>query len=1567
MSLTVETLALLKFKNQLEDPLNYLDSWKESESPCNFAGITCDPKTGRVTEISLDNKSLSGEISPTISVLGSLRYLVLPLNYISGNLPPELNTCTNLKVLNLTENNMNGSLPDLSHLINLEVLDLSGNYFSGEFPTWVGKLTWLVSLGLGNNRYNEGEIPGSLGNLKNLTWLFLAGSNLRGTIPESIFELNALETLDISRNKISGNFPKSISKLQNLYKIELYQNNLTGRIPPEFANLTLLQEFDISMNQMYGELPPEIGNLKKLTVFQLFNNNFSGELPFGFGDLHHLIAFSIYRNSFSGEFPENFGRFSPLNSIDISENKFSGGFPKYLCENGNLQYLLALDNNFSGELPDAYAACKSLERLRINQNRLSGKIPEGLWALPHAKMMDFSDNYFSGGISPHIGVSTSLNELILLNNRFSVGTLQQLSSLFLEENSFTGSIPAELGHCARLVNLNLAWNSLSGSIPDIFSQMSTLNSLNLSGNKLTGSVPKDLQRLKLSSIDLSNNQLSGRLPSDLLTMGGDQAFVGNKGLCIDDNYRIQVNSGMPLCDGEDGHKGFVRRKLFIFCILLSALVVVLGGLFLVIYWNFKLTGPDQESDLGGEKEIDPKWKLESFHPVEFDADEICNLDENNLIGSGGTGKVYRLDLKKDGGTVAVKQLWKGNGVKVLAAEMEILGKIRHRNILKLYACLMKGGSNLLVFEYMANGNLFEALHREIKSQQPELDWYQRYRIALGAAKGLAYLHHDCFPSIIHRDIKSTNILLDEDYEPRIADFGVAKIAEGSLRVSQASCFAGTYGYIAPELAYTLKVTEKSDVYSFGVVLLELVTGRRPIEEEYGEGKDIIYWVSTHLNDRVNVLKVLDHKVVSDLVQNDMIKVLKIATLCTTKLPNLRPSMKEVVKMLVDAKPCSFSSPDNLDKIYHGPAITELDAGNSHICGLVNGTDLLQCWQWKEFNSGINQNLSGIAVGENFVCGLSEFRNIKCLPNNGSVIADVPVGNYSVIAAGFRHACAISLEDGSLACWGEKVGVEPQGQFISLALGENRSCALRPNRTVTCWGENDFTLPNTLRSTYFTAIEAKRNVFCGIELSNYALYCWGNENFDSNSLVFNGSVLPGPCRNDCPCSRPLPNYGAFCSQGQMICEPCGSQPSGENTPRQPPSPPQNTKRSTRWNKKMVAFLVVGCVGSLSLVIISCFFFFRYCKVRGCRVHDSGPLDEPQNPPEEGNQTSQARAQAQPVLEKRLSQLVSMGNASHLEEFSLQVVLQATNNFSENHKIGTGSFGSVYHAILEDGRQVAVKRAEVSAASSYAVGTKRQEDKDIAFLNELESLSRLNHKNLVPLLGFCEDSNERVLVYEYMNNGTVHDHLYKLQSSPLRSWPARIKVALDAARGIEYLHVYAVPPIIHRDIKSSNILLDATWTAKVSDFGLSLTGPTEDESYLSLHAAGTVGYLDPEYYRLQRLTTKSDVYSFGIVLLELLSGQKAIHKNEDGVPRNVVDYVAPYIVQDEIHRVLDSNVAAPTPFEIEAVAYLGYLAVDCVMLEGRDRPTMTEIVNSLKRALDACLPPLSLSRSTTGSST
>ena len=319
--------------------------------------------------------------------------------------------------------------------------------------------------------------------------------------------------------------------------------------------------------------------------------------------------------------------------------------------------------------------------------------------------MDFSNNEFSGRISPEIGNASSLTQLILVNTRFSgklpseLGNLANLGKLYLNGNEFSGEIPSELGALQQLSSLHLEDNSLTGSIPVELGKCAGLVDLNLAWNSLSGNI--------LSSLDLSRNQLSGIVSSDLLQMGGDQAFTGNKKLCVEQSSKIQLLSGLEVCRGNNDPKRVTKEKLFLFCIIASALVILLVGLLVVSYRNFKHN--ESWAGLEGGTEDDLKCKLESFHPVDFTAEDICNLEEGNLIGSGGTGKVYRLDLKVHGGPVAVKQLWKGNGVKVFTAEIEILRKIRHRNITKLYACLKKGGSNFLVLEYMSNGNLFQAL------------------------------------------------------------------------------------------------------------------------------------------------------------------------------------------------------------------------------------------------------------------------------------------------------------------------------------------------------------------------------------------------------------------------------------------------------------------------------------------------------------------------------------------------------------------------------------------------------------------------------------------------------------------------------------------------------------------------------------------------------------------------------------------------------------------------------------------------------------------------------------------
>ncbi|KAF9611192.1 hypothetical protein IFM89_027506 [Coptis chinensis] len=279
---------------------------------------------------------------------------------------------------------------------------------------------------------------------------------------------------------------------------------------------------------------------------------------------------------------------------------------------------------------------------------------------------------------------------------------------------------------------------------------------------------------------------------------------------------------------------------------------------------------------------------------------------------GASGIVYKAETQRPHTVVAVKKLWSSGtdvetgGKNDLVGEVNLLGRLRHRNIVKLYGYLHKDSNVMILYEYMPNSSLWEALHGKLAGSLL-IDWVSRYNIAVGVAQGLAYLHHDCHPPVIHRDIKSNNILLDQNLDARIADFGLARMI---VRKNETmSMVAGSYGYIAPEYGYTLKVDEKSDIYSFGVVLMELLTGKRPLEPEFGESVDIVEWVRVKIRNNRAIEEALDPNIGSQckLVQEEMLLVLQIALLCTAKFPKDRPSMRDVITMLGEAKPRRKSS------------------------------------------------------------------------------------------------------------------------------------------------------------------------------------------------------------------------------------------------------------------------------------------------------------------------------------------------------------------------------------------------------------------------------------------------------------------------------------------------------------------------------------------------------------------------------------------------------------------------------------------------------------------------------------
>ena len=652
------------------------------------------------------------------------------------------------------------------------------------------------------------------------------------------------------------------------------------------------------------------------------------------------------------------------------------------------------------------------------------------------------------------------------------------------------------------------------------------------------------------------------------------------------------------------------------------------------------------------------------------------------------------------------------------------------------------------------------------------------------------------------------------------------------------------------------------------------------------------------------------------------------------------------------------------RLYWGPSLRSLNAGGAHVCGLSDAHDPA-CWEWPDLKLPKGLDFSGIALGKDFLCGIlaKDNTSMSCYGGMKAPSLTPQPAAFRTVAAGHRHACAVD-DEGGFACWGDGVPKVPPAELpesmSAMALGNDTTCILDGKGIARCWGGAP--VPAQYKSTPFLAIEADGDAVCAITMYNYSVVCWGKtDRFGGGRLIYN-ATMPGACapQHTCPCGI-IWGSGALCGNGGgegvqelAVCHPCQLPLNASRiviaNGMTKAAPPPGDDDDAKKKKTLAVALSVAGVGAAVLAAAGTAFYlvaFRKREKKTLRL---------------GESSSRRLCRDVEAMVMPAPQVSPVRPARPLgcEEFTLRELSRLTNGFAEEKKIGSGSFGSVYRAKLPDGREVAIKRAERGASG----GRRRRFDAERAFRAELRLLSRVNHRNLVQLLGFCEERGERILVFEFMPHGALHDHLHGGEAgggrSPLfASWEARLRVALDAARGVEYLHCYAVPPIIHRDIKSSNILLDGGWTARVSDFGLSLMGPPEAEEqpgsqrHLTVKAAGTVGYMDPEYYGLHHLTVKSDVYGFGVVMLEALTGRRAIFKEaEGGSPVSVVDHAVPSILAGELRRVLDPRAPEPAAHEAEAVELVAYTAVHCVRLEGKDRPAMADIVANLETALALC---------------
>ncbi|KAK7388984.1 hypothetical protein VNO78_23815 [Psophocarpus tetragonolobus] len=495
----------------------------------------------------------------------------------------------------------------------------------------------------------------------------------------------------------------------------------------------------------------------------------------------------------------------------------------------------------------------------------------------------------------------------------SIGKLSRLQRLALHQNSLHGTIPNELTNCTELRALYLRGNYFQGGIPSNIGNLSYLNILDLSSNSLKGSIPSSISRLShLHILNLSTNFFSGEIPDiGVLSTFDKNSFLGNLDLCgrqVQKQCRTSLGFPvvLPHAESDEAAVPTKRPSHYMKAVLIGAMATM--GLALIIIlsflWSRLLSKKERAAKRYTEvkKQVDPEagTKLITFHgDLPYTSSEIIekleSLDEDDMVGSGGFGTVYRM-VMNDCGTFAVKRIDRSceGSNQVFERELEILGSIKHINLVNLRGYCRLPSSRLLIYDYLALGSLDDLLH-ENAQQSRLLNWSDRLKIALGSAQGLAYLHHECSPKIVHCNLKSSNILLDENMEPHISDFGLAKLlVDEEAHVT--TVVAGTFGYLAPEYLQSGRATEKSDVYSFGVLLLELVTGKRPTDPSFVKrGLNVVGWTNMLLQE--NRLENVVDKRCTDADAGTLEVILELAARCTDGNADDRPSMNQVLQLL----------------------------------------------------------------------------------------------------------------------------------------------------------------------------------------------------------------------------------------------------------------------------------------------------------------------------------------------------------------------------------------------------------------------------------------------------------------------------------------------------------------------------------------------------------------------------------------------------------------------------------------------------------------------------------------------
>lgn len=923
-SLNDDVLGLIVFKADLQDPMRKLSSWnQDDDTPCNWFGVKCNPRSNRVAELTLDGLSLSGRIGRGLLQLQFLHKLSLSRNNLTGSINPNLTRLENLRIIDLSENSLSGTISEdfFKECAALRDLSLANNKFSGKIPGSLSSCASLASINLSSNQFT-GSLPAGIWGLNGLRSLDLSGNLLDGEIPKGIEVLNNLRRINLSNNRFNGEVPNGIGSCSLLRSVDFSENMLSGHIPDTMQKLGLCDYLSLSSNMFAGEVPNWIGELNLLATLDLSGNRFSGQVPISIGKLQLLKVLNLSANGLSGNLPESMANCGNLLALDFSQNLLSGDLPTWIF-GSTLEKVLHLENKLSGK----FSSAPKLQVLDLSHNDFSGKIASSIGVLSSLQFLNLSKNSLSGPVPGTVGDLKELDILDLSDNKLNgsipteIGGAFALKELRLERNSLSGQIPDSIGNCSSLMTLILSQNNLAGTIPAAIAKLGNLKDVDLSLNSLTGSLPKQLANLpNLFSFNISHNNLQGELPAGVFFNTISPSSVsGNPSLCgaavnkscpavLPKPIVLNPNSSSDSTPGSlpqnPGHKRIILSISALIAIGAAAVIVV--GVIAITVLNLRvrsstsrsaaaltLSAGDGFSDSPTTDANSGKLVMFTGKP-DFSTGAHALLNKDCELGRGGFGAVYQTVLR-DGHPVAIKKLTVSSLVKSqedFEREVKKLGKIRHQNLVALEGYYWTQSLQLLIYEFVSGGSLYKHLHEG--SGGHFLSWNERFNIILGTAKSLAHLHQS---NIIHYNIKSSNVLLDSSGEPKVGDFGLARLLPMLDRYVLSSKIQSALGYMAPEFACrTVKITEKCDVYGFGVLVLEIVTGKRPVEYMEDDVVVLCDMVRGALEEG-RVEECVDGRLMGNFPADEVVPVMKLGLICTLQVPSNRPDMGEVINIL----------------------------------------------------------------------------------------------------------------------------------------------------------------------------------------------------------------------------------------------------------------------------------------------------------------------------------------------------------------------------------------------------------------------------------------------------------------------------------------------------------------------------------------------------------------------------------------------------------------------------------------------------------------------------------------------